>query len=87
MIDQITKTDEIRKYNEREKEKKVLDKLEIKKIEKEKLKEELGSDYSSSEDSFLQELEFNEPKNTDFLENENEEKNQENNSLSVYFEN
>ena len=59
MIDQVLKSDEVRKHKERLKELRVLDKLEQKNIEKEKLKLEMGSDYeSSSESSILEELEF-----------------------------
>ncbi|KAL4440974.1 hypothetical protein ABPG74_009387 [Tetrahymena malaccensis] len=53
LIDHIIKTDEIRKHQERLKRKKVFDKLEQKKVEKQKLKEDLGSDYVSSEDDSL----------------------------------
>lgn len=59
LIDQVLKSDEVRKHKERLKELRVLDKLEQKNIEKEKLKLEMGSDYeSSSESSILEELEF-----------------------------
>ena len=41
----MIKTDEVRKHQERLKEQKVLDRLEQKRVEKEKLKEELGQFY------------------------------------------
>ena len=43
LIDFIIKTDEIRKHQERLKKKKVFDKLEQKKVEKDRLKAELGN--------------------------------------------
>ncbi|KRW98798.1 hypothetical protein PPERSA_10569 [Pseudocohnilembus persalinus] len=57
LIEHIVKTDEIRKHLERLKKKKVFDKLEQKKIEKERLKAELGSAYESSDDDSLNDFE------------------------------
>ena len=48
-IDQIKFSDEIQKHIEKIKEQKVIDENQIKRIEKEKLKKELGDDYFSSE--------------------------------------
>ena len=45
LIEFVIKTDEVRKHQERLKEQKVLDRLEQKRVEKEKLKEELGQLY------------------------------------------
>ncbi|EGR29188.1 hypothetical protein IMG5_161380 [Ichthyophthirius multifiliis] len=58
LIDHVTKTDEIRKHQEKLKRKKVFDKLEQKKIEKERLKMELGSEYESSDEESLNCEEF-----------------------------
>jgi hypothetical protein len=68
----VLKSDEVRKHKERQKELQVLDKLEQKNIEKEKLKLDMGSDYeSSSESSMLEELEFikNESQESDHEDN------------------
>jgi len=43
----VIETDEITQHQERLKEQKILDKIEQKKIDKERLKEELGSDFYS----------------------------------------
>ena len=72
LIDHVLKSDEVRKHKERQKELQVLDKLEQKNIEKEKLKLDMGSDYeSSSESSMLEELEFikNESQESDHEDN------------------
>lgn len=70
LVEHIIKADEIRKYKQRLKEKELLEKLEQKMLEKEKLKQEMGSDYQSyqsSEDSFLKEFETEENTNEDDL--------------------
>lgn len=55
LTEHLLKSDEIRRHKERLKEQRILDKMEQKKIEKQKLKEELGSDYESSDDSVTEE--------------------------------
>lgn len=52
LIDHVVKTEEVRKHQENLKKIKIFDKLEQRRVEKERLKQELGSDYESSEDSF-----------------------------------
>eukprot|EP01016_Furgasonia_blochmanni_P017526 TRINITY_DN2027_c0_g1_i13.p1 TRINITY_DN2027_c0_g1~~TRINITY_DN2027_c0_g1_i13.p1 ORF type:complete len:174 (-),score=34.29 TRINITY_DN2027_c0_g1_i13:228-749(-) len=51
LIERLISSNEVQKYQERLKEQKFLDKLEQKKMENQRLKEEYGSDYVSSEES------------------------------------
>ncbi|CAK79960.1 unnamed protein product (macronuclear) [Paramecium tetraurelia] len=51
LIDHVVKSDEVRKHQERLKKIKIFDKIEQKRVEKERLKAELGSEYESSEGS------------------------------------
>ncbi|CAD8165455.1 unnamed protein product [Paramecium octaurelia] len=48
LIDHIVKTEEVRKHQERLKKIKIFDRIEQKKVEKQRLKNELGSAYESS---------------------------------------
>ena len=55
LTEHLLKNDEIRRHKERLREQRIKDRMEQKRIEKIKLKEELGSDYESSEDSITDE--------------------------------
>ncbi|CAK93025.1 unnamed protein product (macronuclear) [Paramecium tetraurelia] len=48
LIDHVVKTEEVRKHQERLKKIKIFDRIEQKKVEKQRLKNELGSAYESS---------------------------------------
>ena len=51
LIEYVVKTEEVRKHQERLKKIKIFDKIEQKKVEKDRLKAELGSEYESSDNS------------------------------------
>ena len=53
LIEHVVKTEEVRKHQERLKKIKIFDRLEQKKVEKDRLKAELGSAYESSDSSSI----------------------------------
>ncbi|CAD8064782.1 unnamed protein product [Paramecium primaurelia] len=58
LIDHVVKTEEVRKHQERLKKIKIFDRIEQKKVEKQRLKNELGSAYESSSQGSAENDEF-----------------------------
>lgn len=97
LIEHVLKTEELRKHQEKLIKIKIFDKLEQRRTEKDRLKQELGSEYESSDDSvdweemgidkeeierFLKKKEKKKKKKDDDEDNEDNEKQSDQNKLS-----
>ncbi|CAD8068778.1 unnamed protein product [Paramecium sonneborni] len=58
LIDHVVKTEEVRKHQERLKKIKIFDRIEQKRVEKQRLKNELGSAYESSSEGSVENDDF-----------------------------